>query len=111
MSKQLLLGREYQVKGNWHEPLRMLESYKSVIKAKLVDTMSSAGDWSGLFLQKAGNYVYAIAFSRENNWPGSHGFTLYTHEKPIFRIGYYKGIDLDQVMEEVIEHYIEYCDQ
>jgi hypothetical protein len=109
MSKQLLLGREYQLKGSWYAPLRKLESYKSVIKAKLVDTMSSAGDWRGIFLQKAGNYVYAIAFSQENNFPWP-GFTLFTPEKPIFRIGYYKGLDLDQTMEEIVDYYLEYCD-
>ena len=45
-----------------------------------MEQTSSAGDWSGYFIQQIGkNKFVAIGFSQENNYPGA-GFTLYTCE-------------------------------
>lgn len=75
--RQLLIDREFQVEGNWYAPLEKLQSYSSVVWAELLDTCSSAGDWSGAFVQKIGNCFYMIGFSQENNYPRG-GFTLWT---------------------------------
>lgn len=41
----LLLNREYVVDGNWYAPEKFLyENFKSIIRVKLINTMSSAGD-------------------------------------------------------------------
>lgn len=73
----LLTNRRYDVSGNWYTPLHILKDFRSVIKAKLWDTTSSAGDWNGYFIQRIGTMFYLIPFSQVNNWPKS-GFTLYT---------------------------------
>ena len=62
----------------WFTPQQYLkDKYKSVIAVELSDTTSSAGNWSGYFLQRSGHNIYAIEFHQENNHPGQ-GFTLYT---------------------------------
>ena len=51
----LLLNREYVVEGNWYAPKNFLyENFKSVTRVELINTMSSAGDWSGMLIQKRG---------------------------------------------------------
>lgn len=62
----LLLNREYVVNGNWYTPKNFLyENFKSVTRVELINTMSSAGDWSGIFVQKIGNVYYLIPFTQE----------------------------------------------
>lgn len=68
---------ERTIKGNWFKPREELKNYKSVVQAEYIETTSSAGDWSGYFVQKIGNYYYYISFSQENNFPQS-GFILHT---------------------------------
>lgn len=77
---QTLENREFDVQGNWYEPSRMLRQYKSVVAVYLVDTISSAGDWSGVLVQKVFSVFYVIPFSQTNNYPHS-GFTLNTGDK------------------------------
>lgn len=62
----LLLNREYVVNGNWYTPKNFLyENFKSVTRVELINTMSSAGDWSGIFVQKINNVYYLIPFTQE----------------------------------------------
>ena len=65
--------------NNWYAPTcEFQEKYRSIVGAHFTDMSSSAGDWSGFFLQKTGrNTCVAIPFSQENNYPHA-GFTLYT---------------------------------
>jgi hypothetical protein len=70
-------NKEKNINGNWYEPLNFLKNLKNTIKAELTDTMSSAGDWSGYFIQKKNKKYYVIGFGQENNFPGQ-GFTLQT---------------------------------
>lgn len=79
----LLTSRTFNTAGlkglpdNWYTPEKYLQSFKSVKKTELYDTCSSAGDWSGYFIQKIGKVNYVILFSQENNYPRG-GFTITT---------------------------------
>ena len=64
---------------NWYSPKHKLQGYKSVIHAELLETGSSAGDWSGVFIQKLGGNYYVIPFSQENMYPYK-GYMLWTGE-------------------------------
>ena len=72
--------------NSWYAPTReMKEKYRSIIWAELMDTTSSAGDWSGFIIQKIGkNTFVAIGFSQYNNYPHD-GFCLMTCEHPFYR--------------------------
>lgn len=72
--------------NNWYAPTKELkEKYRSIIGTELMDTTSSAGDWSGFIIQKIGkNTFVAIAFSQYNNYPHD-GFCLMTCEHPFYR--------------------------
>lgn len=82
MNKALLCSREWNVPGNWYEPQKKLESFKSVCRVEYENQSSSAGDWDGYFVQKLGRKWYLILFSQENNYP-NEGFTLRTNQEPI----------------------------
>lgn len=52
----ILSNREYLIEGNCFAPSRyLLKNFMSVIDVYLIDTTSSAGDWSGLIFQKLKN--------------------------------------------------------
>lgn len=75
----LLIDREYQVEGSWYAPVNYLkDNFKSVVKAKLVNTCNSYGNWDGYFVQKIGKKFYLIAFSQENEMVRGGLFTLFT---------------------------------
>jgi hypothetical protein len=63
------------IEGDWYDPKRYLESLPSVIVAELMDTTSSAGDWSGMLVRKSGKKYQVYLFSQENRWPNG-GFNL-----------------------------------
>ena len=83
---KLLTNNTFVTKtNNWYAPTaEFWEKHKSIIAIKLMDTTSSAGDWSGFILQKTGkNTVHAIGFSQYNNYPHD-GFMLMTCEHPFY---------------------------
>jgi hypothetical protein len=57
----------------------MQEKYPSVESVNYMDTTSSAGNWSGIIVQKIKNKNYAVIFVLDNRYP-SDGFNLYTHD-------------------------------
>ena len=65
--------------NNWYAPTcEFNEKHKSIDRMVLMDTTSSAGDWSGFFIQRTGRKsCVAIPFNQENHYPGD-GFILYT---------------------------------
>ena len=67
--------------NNWFAPTHEFQQkYPSIVAHHFTDMSSSAGDWSGFFLQKTGrNTCAAIPFYQENNYPHA-GFTLHTGE-------------------------------
>ena len=77
--KNLLLDRNYHVEGNWYAGRKKLLEYKSVVKCEYYDTTSSAGDWTGYFIQKIAGKYFLIMFSQTNNYPNS-GFTISTFD-------------------------------
>lgn len=78
-NRQLLTNRNFTIAGNWYEPRNFLkENFKSVVSAGYFDTTSSAGDWTGYFVQKIKNNYYLILFSQENRAFGGTGFDLKT---------------------------------
>lgn len=78
----IMTNRTYHVNGTWYAPQKKLEEMKSVVEAELTDTTSSAGDWSGYFVQKVFRTYYLIEFSQQNDYPEGRGFTLLTAEEP-----------------------------
>lgn len=83
-----LTDKTYVTKtNNWYAPTKEIEeNYKSVVNAVLMDTTSSAGDWSGFIVQKIGKHkLIAIGFSQYNNYPHD-GFCLMTSEHPFYRV-------------------------
>ena len=99
----ILTNREHNIEGNWYAPEQFLEQYKSVLRVKLLNIGSSAGDWDGIFFQLINGIVYGIPFSQENNYPNS-GFTLYTGEV-YFSCEY--SIWNDTIENKIIEDYCE----
>jgi len=99
--KNLLINREWNIEGNWYQPCKKLEEFKSVINADYYCTSSSAGDWDGLMFQKLNNRIYAIPFSQVNNYPCGSGFTLYTGDVVTKIIG--ESCDFEAVTTEIME--------
>lgn len=95
----LLLNRKFHVKGTWYATQKYLqENYPSVKKVEFTDTTSSAGDWSGYFVQKIGLFYYLIPFCQENE---GNGFTIHTDEK-------YRVVSRNQdVVEKTYKDYLE----
>jgi hypothetical protein len=73
----ILSNKCYIVQGNWYAPRRKLKEYPSVLLVYYTDQTSSAGDWTGTFIQEINGRRYRIPFWQENNFP-KPGFTLYT---------------------------------
>ena len=96
----LLTNREWKIEGTWYAPEEHLKRYKSVIKTGYITMSSSAGDWSGMFVQKLNGWYYFIPFSQENNYPRS-GFTLYTDE--VFAR---TSVISEEVWEEKVDHWL-----
>ena len=86
MAKKLTNVTFTTATNNWYAPTKELkDKYRSVIGTELMDTTSSAGDWSGFIVQKLGkNSFIAIGFSQYNNYPHD-GFCLMTCEHPFYR--------------------------
>lgn len=63
------------IEGNWYAPQEYLNSLPSVVYVELMDTMSSAGDWSGMLVRKSGKKYQVYSFSQENRYPNG-GFNL-----------------------------------
>lgn len=79
--KRILTSRRWHVDGKWFAPREFLEeNFSSVVYCNYIDTSSSAGDWSGLILQRLGRKLYATIFSQENSYPGA-GFDITTAEQ------------------------------
>lgn len=99
----ILTNRQHDIQGNWYAPSEFLRQYISVLRVKLLNTTSSAGDWDGIFFQLINGIVYGIPFGQENNYPNS-GFTLYTGEV-YFSCEY--SIWNDAIENQIIEDYCE----
>ena len=86
-------------------PRIIKERFSSVLSVEFMDTTSSAGDWSGVIVQKISKEkCVAIIFSMENKYP-LDGFNVYTddayYELPLK----YTLEDLQKVYEDKIGLY------
>jgi hypothetical protein len=76
---ELLTNRKWHTDGGWFSPKRFIkENFKSVVFCDHIETTSSAGDWTGLIIQKVNNKLHVILFSQENTFPCREGFDIYT---------------------------------
>ena len=67
-----------EISGSWYAPSKELEKYKSVARVELCNTMSSAGDWDGVFAQKIGKNKYIVIPFSQMNLGFCRGFELTT---------------------------------
>ena len=103
MAENKLINREWVVEGGASEPLNKLKSFGSVEWAEYMDTMSSAGDWTGFFVQKIGSSLYAISFDQTNLWPHT-GFQLLTGD--VFMSFHGNDVVLtNELINEIKEYY------
>jgi len=103
MAENKLIDREWIVQGDVKSPLEKLKSFGSVEWAEYMDKMSSAGDWSGFFVQRIGSSLYAISFDQTNLWP-SGGYQLLTGD--VFMS--FSGNDTiltDELINEIKDYY------
>jgi len=102
----LLTNREYNVKTNAIRVKNFLKELKgvNVVHVEYLEQTSSAGDWSGLFIQKYNKKSYVIGFSQENKWPNM-AFTLYTGDSVVIVNG-----DIDRRGDEWNEIKNNLCD-
>lgn len=74
------------------------DNYKSVEYVTFVDTTSSAGDWSGVIVQRTSeNKCVAIIFSMENMYP-NNGFRVLTDDV-FYDIPRGKEFDLETIWD------------
>lgn len=66
MNNKLLANKEFTIFGKWYDPEKTIRERNDVKHCELIDTMSSAGDWAGLFSQTLDNKTYIIPFYQEN---------------------------------------------
>jgi hypothetical protein len=57
--------------------------YKSVVYCDYIETSSSAGDWTGLIIQKVRGKLYVIIFSQENTFPFREGYDIHSSNEAI----------------------------
>ena len=101
-NRSLVLHERIRTSG---VPRIIKERFSSLLAVEFMDTTSTAGDWSGIIVQKIGKQkCVAIIFSMENKYPHD-GFNVYTddvyYELPLK----YTLEDLQKVYEDKIGWY------
>ena len=97
---KLLLNECKDVEGTWYAPQKWLSEQRDVVRAELWDTTSSAGDWSGYFVQKYNGNYWLIRFWQEN-LVDTPCFRLRTGGKPTARF-MLKGEPTKEECDEVL---------
>ena len=80
----------------WFAPQKYLKNLPGVVKCELLDTTSSAGDWSGYFAVKTSSNIALIAFSQNNNYPQGSGYVLQTDSQP------FEYVNTEDEIEEAV---------
>ena len=89
----------------WYEPRRYLLESTGVVKCELVDTTSSAGDWSGYFAVEDGVGGFdVVVFSQENAYPSGVGYILRTDYKPFTNVK-----DVNVIQKIAYEYFSDGC--
>lgn len=90
---KLLINRTFTIQGRGlYVKSEILNKYQSIISVIYIDTTSSAGDWTGLLIQKLYGKYYAIPFSQNNNYP-HESFDICTFKT-------YCEVDYTQIKDE-----------
>lgn len=98
---EILTNKNFEVSGSWYSPTKKLMEMDGVIDAEHLDTTSSAGDWSGYFVQKSGNKVYFIPFYQENI---GNGYSVSTDN--VYASWQYNKENYDETLKSVIDDYL-----
>ena len=86
-------------------PRIIKDMFSSVLMVEFMDTTSSAGDWSGVIVQKIGKTkCVAIIFSMENTYPHD-GFNVYTDDVHYDLLLNYTLEYLQKIYEDKIRWY------
>ena len=87
------------IDGTWNEPKKWISEHSSVVMSGYCEQSSSAGDWSGYFVQKFGSKYGLFLFRQENQWPNRNGFWLEIQECAVGVAN--QKPTMDEVMEEL----------
>lgn len=86
-------------------PRIIKDRFSSVVAVEFMDTTSTAGDWSGIIVQKIGKTkCVAIIFSMENKYPYD-GFNVNTDDVYYDLLHNYTLDDLQKIYEDKIRWY------
>ncbi|KAA6302801.1 MAG: hypothetical protein EZS26_000971 [Candidatus Ordinivivax streblomastigis] len=100
--KRILTSRIWHTDGSWYAPKRFIkETFSSVVYCNYIETSSSAGDWTGVIIQKLGKKLYATIFSQENSFPCCNGFDIYTSKDVIAIYDGTKITDYSQLFNDI----------
>ena len=84
--KRILTSRRWHVDGTWFAPRKFItDNFPSVVYCDYMEMSSSAGNWSGLIIQRLNRQLHAVVFSQENSYPQS-GFDVETQSYPIISV-------------------------
>ena len=83
----------------WFAPQKYLKNLPNVVKCELLDTTSSAGDWSGYFAVKTPSDIALVAFSQYNNYPQGPGYVLRTEPQP------FEYVNKEDEIEEAVNEW------
>jgi hypothetical protein len=87
MNKKILTDRKWHSGGDWFSPAKLIKKfYKSVVYCDYIETSGSAGDWTGLIIQKVGEKLYVIPFSQENTFPFREGYDINSSNEVIVEV-------------------------
>ena len=84
----------------WFAPQKYLKNLPDVVKCELLDTTSSAGDWSGYFAVKTPSGIALVAFSQYNNYPQGPGYVLQTESQP------FEYVNAEDEIEEAVNEWV-----
>jgi len=68
-------------------------------KCELLDTTSSAGDWSGYFAVKTPSDIALVAITQYNNYPQGPGYVLQTDTEP------FEHVNTEDEIEEAVNEW------
>jgi hypothetical protein len=78
MNKTVLTDRKLHTCGNCYSAAMFIKkNFVNVVYCDYIETSSSAGDWTGLFIQKIEEKLYITLFYQENTYPSQEGYDIY----------------------------------
>lgn len=88
--KRILASRRWHIDGKWFAPREFIKkNFSSVVYCDYMEMSSSAGDWSGLIIQRLNGRLHAVVFYQKNSYP-RRGFDVETQSPPIVTVPHTK---------------------